>query len=67
MMGESFWQKNSLITRIFSELQPIIIFSPVANFGYQSIVEEEKKFPLPNQSQKSVFAIELSRIKAFIV
>ena len=33
----SFWQKNSFITQILFELQPIIIFSPVANFGNQSI------------------------------
>ena len=36
-MGESFWQNNSLVTHILFELQPIIIFSPVANFGNQSI------------------------------
>ena len=29
-----------LITHILFELQPIIIFSPVANFGDQSIVKE---------------------------
>ena len=34
-MRESFWQKDSLITHILYELQPIIIFSPVANFGDQ--------------------------------
>ena len=37
-MRRSFWQKNSFITHILFELQPIIIFSPVANFGNQSIV-----------------------------
>ena len=37
-MGESFWQNNRLVTHILFELQPIIIFSPVANFGNQSIV-----------------------------
>ena len=36
-MGESFWQNNRLVTHILFELQPIIIFSPVANFGNQSI------------------------------
>ena len=36
-MRRSFWQKNSFITHILFELQPIIIFSPVANFGNQSI------------------------------
>jgi hypothetical protein len=36
-MGESFWQKTSLVTDILFELQPIIIFSPVANFGDQSL------------------------------
>ena len=41
-MRGSFWQKDSLITHILFdthilfELQPIIIFSPVANFGDQS-------------------------------
>ena len=37
-MRGSFWQKNSFITHILFVLQPIIIFSPVANFGNQSIV-----------------------------
>ena len=37
-MRESFWQKDSLITHILFELQPIIIFSPVANFGDQSLL-----------------------------
>jgi hypothetical protein len=36
-MGESFWQNNSMVTHILFELQPIIIFSPVANFGDQSL------------------------------
>ena len=30
----SFWQKDSLITYMLFELQPIMIFSPVANFGH---------------------------------
>ena len=38
-MRGSFWQKNSFITHILFELQPIIIFSPVANFGNQSILQ----------------------------
>ena len=37
-MGESFWQKDSLITHIIFELQPIMIFSLVANFGDQSLI-----------------------------
>ena len=36
-MRESFWQNNSLVAHILYELQPIIIFSPVANFGDQSL------------------------------
>ena len=36
-MRESFWQKDSLITHILFELQPIINYSPVANFGNQSL------------------------------
>ena len=38
LIGESFWQNNSLVTYILFELQPIIIFSPVANFGDQSLL-----------------------------
>ena len=34
---ETFWQKDSLITHILFELQPITIFSPVKNFGDQSL------------------------------
>ena len=37
LMRGSFWQKDSLKTHILFELQPIIIFSPVANFGNQSL------------------------------
>ena len=37
LMGESFWQNHRLVTHILFELQPIIIFSPVANFGDQSL------------------------------
>ena len=37
LLGESFLQNNSLVTHILFELQPIIIFSPVANFGDQSL------------------------------
>ena len=37
LVEESFWQNNSLVTHILFELQPIIIFSPVANFGDQSL------------------------------
>ena len=38
LMGEPFWQNNSLVSHILFELQPIIIFSPVANFGNQSLL-----------------------------
>ena len=38
-MRGSFWKKDSLITYILFELQPITIFSPVANFGDQSLFE----------------------------
>ena len=37
-MGQSFWQKDSLITHTLFELCLIMIFSPVANFGDQSIL-----------------------------
>ena len=37
LMGESFWQNNSLITHILFELQSIMIFSPVANFGHHPL------------------------------
>jgi hypothetical protein len=36
-MRGSFWHKNSLITHILFELQPIMIFSPVANFGHHPL------------------------------
>ena len=39
-MKGTFWPKDSLITDILFELQPIIIFSPVANFGDQSLILE---------------------------
>ena len=39
LMGEPFWQNNSLVSHIFFELQPIIIFSPVTNFGDQSLFD----------------------------
>jgi len=41
LMGEPFWQNNSLVSHILFELQPIIIFSPVANFGNQSLPRED--------------------------
>ena len=37
LMGESFWQNNSLVTHILFELQPIMIFSPVANFEHHPL------------------------------
>ena len=36
-MAEYFLQKDSLITHILFELQSIIIFSPVANFGHHPL------------------------------
>ena len=35
--SESFWQKNSLVTHIFFDLCLFKHFSPVANFGQQSL------------------------------
>ena len=37
-MGESFWQKDSLIIHILLELRLIMISRPVANFAQQSLV-----------------------------
>ena len=37
-MRGSFWHKDSLITHILFELQPIMIFSPVANFGHHPLL-----------------------------
>ena len=70
-MRGSFWQKNSFITHILFELQPIIIFSPVANFGNQSIewsknpktLETVPKFWVfiePNPTQNFTFQIVLT-------
>ena len=36
-MGESFWQKNRLVTHILFDLCLFEHFSPVANFEQQSI------------------------------
>ena len=36
-MRGSFWQKDTLIIHILFELQPIVMFSPVANYGDQSL------------------------------
>ena len=41
-MSYPFWQNNSLVTHILFEVQPIIIFSPVANFGDQSLLITEE-------------------------
>ena len=39
IIGESFWQKNSLFTLVFFELcLHILIFCQFANFGNQSLV-----------------------------
>ena len=40
-MGESFWQNKSLVTHILFELQPIMMFSPVANSGHLSLGIQE--------------------------
>ena len=45
-MRGSFWQNNSLVTHILFELQPIITYSPVANFGNQSIVTTPTSFSI---------------------
>ena len=37
LVGESFRQNNSLVTHILFELQPVTIFSSVANFAIQSL------------------------------
>ena len=37
VMGGSLWQKDSLVTFILFELCLFKHFSPVANFGYQSL------------------------------
>ena len=41
-MGESFWQKDSLITHLLFELWLIMIFNPVANFAQQSLPPVQK-------------------------
>ena len=37
-VGESFWQKDSLITHILFEHMPIMIYSPVANLMHHPLV-----------------------------
>ena len=41
--GESFWQKDSLITHILFELWLIMIFRTVANFAQQSLIQKISK------------------------
>ena len=43
LMGESFWQKNRLVTHILFDLCLFEHFSPVANFEQQSIIEKTLK------------------------
>jgi hypothetical protein len=38
LIGESFWQNNSLVTQILFELQLIMLLSPVANFKHHHLV-----------------------------
>ena len=42
----SFWHKDSLITHVPYELQPILIFSPVANFRHHPLVHDRIKLCL---------------------
>ena len=36
-LSESFWEKDRLVTHIIIDLYIFKHFSPVANFGYQSL------------------------------
>ena len=40
-MSESFWQKNRLVTHLLFDLCLFEHFSPVANFGQQSLTKFE--------------------------
>ena len=56
-MSESFWQKDSLITHTLLELKPMIIFSPVANFGDQSLVKAgPAELGVPRGTRGPIFA-----------
>ena len=58
MMGKSFWQNNiRLVTHIIFELQPIIMFTPVANFGDQSLVVHASYF-----TNRKYFIVNLKQI-----
>ena len=37
LIRETFWQNNSLVTHILFELKPIMIFSPVVDFGHHPL------------------------------
>ena len=54
LMGEPFWQNNSLVSHILFELQPIIIFSPVANFSNQSL-DGKFQWSILNRNWESQF------------
>ena len=67
-MRKSFWQKDSLITHILFELQPIIIYSPVANFGDQSLLQSTHEIIHGNRegvTEKIRNALEHIRLKNF--
>ena len=64
-MRRSFWQNDCLITHILFELQPIVIFSPVANFGDQSLKLKEWPYSFFLSLEADFFELMLS-CKKFI-
>ena len=45
LMGESLWQKDRMVTHILFDLCLFKHFSPVANFGYQSLPIDQARRP----------------------
>ena len=62
-MGESFWQKDSLITHTIFELWLIIIFSPVANFGQHPLVCKKRHFVI---KLKSTWKVDTKVIVSYL-
>ena len=60
-MRGSFWRKDSLITHILFELQPIMVFSPVTNFGHHPLCTCNS--PKLQCKVRSVFGSKVSHLE----
>ena len=49
-MSDPFWQKDRMVTHIFFDLCLFKQFSPVANFGNQSLIHGPGSFVIHSQT-----------------